>query len=270
VELKTLMVNPYKIFTQNSGKKVKIVTFLFLYVFLIRAIRILSRYITFTPSKQSSLIIRICLFSFPKFGNPLRDLLLFFNDYFIIRLLIFIVGGVIWIFISLFYVKFSNKTFSHDYILETYWIFCPRILLSMVAIPSLNILYELEDMPFRQNYTIKTIGNQWFWTYDTIKKKKFKQVDRYIVQKDEEDSSSNLTRDGEIHITPFQSIRNLVSSKDVIHRWTLPSLGLKTDAIPGRINQLQLEILEPKKIFYGQCSELCGINHRFIPIVLKS
>lgn len=137
-----------------------------------------------------------------------------------------------------------------------------------IVIPSLKILYLIEEIN-SPLITIKIIGHQWFWSYEYSDFKKI-EFDSYI--KTNLDLNKNelkyLERDNRLIIPYNNHIRILTSSTDVIHSWTIPSLGIKIDAIPGRINQGRIIIKRPG-IYYGQCSEICGSNHRFIPISIE-
>ena len=95
-------------------------------------------------------------------------------------------------------------------------------------------------------------------------------IERYMEGEDETRSLSFLSREGVLNLPAFSNIRNIVTSGDVIHRWALPSLCLKVDAIPGRLNILNFNLSSEGRTLYGQCSELCGVNHRFIPIIIQT
>lgn len=119
------------------------------------------------------------------------------------------------------------------------------------------------------NVTIKSIGHQWYWSYE-LSDFKIKEFDSYIVSLDQQiDYNFRLLDVDNRLVLPFSSqIRLIVTSSDVIHSWTIPSTGLKIDAVPGRLNQLLFNI-NRTRLFFGQCSEICGTNHRFIPIVIE-
>lgn len=142
-------------------------------------------------------------------------------------------------------------------------------ILIFIAIPSIKILY-LTDEIHNNNLTLKTIGHQWYWRYEYSDFNNL-NFDSFIIPSTQLKSNEFRLLDVDNRcILPFKySIRILTTSIDVIHAWTLPSLGIKIDSTPGRLNQISLIINRPG-IFYGQCSEICGINHRFIPIVLES
>ena len=137
-----------------------------------------------------------------------------------------------------------------------------------IAVPSLKILYMVEEIinPF---ITLNILGHQWYWRYEYVD---FKNIlfDSFIIQDNFIDLGRYRLLEVDNHlIIPYNiNIRFLVSSVDVIHSWSISSLGIKVDATPGRINQT-IRNLNRVGIFYGQCSEICGLNHRFIPIVLE-
>nr|AID54840.1 cytochrome c oxidase subunit 2 [Hoplopleura kitti] len=157
-----------------------------------------------------------------------------------------------------------NLTYSSDESLEFFWVLIPSISLFTIAIPSLHCLYLMEEV-YSPGSTMKVIGHQWFWSYeygglDGI------SFESYLDSSNTSPSSPRLLSvDNEVCLPFNVEVRVLVSSADVLHSWAIPSLGVKIDAIPGRINQVSIW---PKKIgaYYGQCSEMCGSLHSFMPI----
>lgn len=142
------------------------------------------------------------------------------------------------------------------------------LILIYMAIPSLKILY-LTDEIYLPTLTIKSIGHQWYWSYEYSDFNEIKFNSFIIKNNDINKYNFRLLDVDNNIIIPFKNqIRILINSADVIHSWTVPSLGVKIDSIPGRINQTLINLNRPG-LFYGQCSEICGINHRFIPIVLE-
>jgi len=162
--------------------------------------------------------------------------------------------------------KNINKFLSEGQQIETIWTLFPVILLLFIAFPSLKTLYLIEDTKHPQ-ISIKIMGHQWFWSSEFSKNKKIEDNETEIFI--ENSHISRLLKTTDITKIPTQSsTRFIISSADVIHSWAVPSLGVKVDALPGRINQV---FVTPKRIglFLGQCSEICGANHSFIPIVLQ-
>lgn len=181
----------------------------------------------------------------------------------------FLVSILILVFINLsysFFIKNFNLEFYEHHQLERIWTVIPFFLLIFIVIPSLTSLYILDRCLFC-GITIRIIGHQWYWSYFYKDLKEF-FFDSYI-----EPSSSSQIRlldvDNRLVVPTFLPIRFLVSSSDVLHSWTIPSFGVKIDAVPGRINQFCFSS-KRRGVFFGQCSEICGANHRFIPIVMES
>jgi cytochrome c oxidase subunit 2 len=153
-----------------------------------------------------------------------------------------------------------------NHTIEIIWTLIPIIILIIICFPSLKILYYIDEI-INPYFSIKAIGHQWYWSYEYPEFNNY-EFDAYILNYESLNQFRLLETDNRL-IIPFKiSIRLIVSSLDVIHSWTIPSLGIKVDAIPGRINQLNLFCIRPG-IYFGQCSEICGINHRFIPIILE-
>lgn len=156
-----------------------------------------------------------------------------------------------------------------NHIIEIVWTIVPVFILVFIAFPSIYLLYFMEEVNFPK-LTLKIIGHQWYWSYEYSD---FVEVefDSYILPiSDISIGGFRLLEVDNSVVLPYQiSTRLLISSTDVIHSWTIPSSSIKTDAIPGRLNQSSLWFNRPG-IFYGQCSEICGSNHRFIPIKVES
>ena len=195
-------------------------------------------------------------------NSPLIEHLVFFHDHTLIILTIVTTLTILSLTISS--LGSFNRYFLEAQNMELFWTIVPALILIFIAIPSLKTLYLIEEnlVPL---ITVKITGYQWFWSYEYLNIKIFK-FNSTINQSNPMrllSTSSNLILP---NLTPT---RALVSSKDVIHSWAIPRLGVKVDAIPGRINQTLLLIKRPS-IILGQCSEICGAGHRFMPIVLES
>lgn len=151
---------------------------------------------------------------------------------------------------------------------ETIWTILPAIILILIALPSLRILYMIDEIN-DPSLTVKTIGHQWYWSYEYTDYEDL-NFDSYIIPTSElKPGELRLLEVDNRVVLPIElPIRMLISSEDVLHSWAVPSLGLKTDAIPGRLNQATLTSTRPG-LYYGQCSEICGSNHSFMPIVLE-
>lgn len=200
-------------------------------------------------------------------ASPLIEQLIFFHDHAIV-VLILITTLVGYIISTLFFNTFTNRFLLEGQTIEIVWTVLPALILIFIALPSLRLLYLLDEVN-NPSVTLKTIGHQWYWRYEYSD---FLQVefDSYIIPSNElpEDGFRLLDVDNRTVLPINTQIRVLISAADVIHSWTVPALGVKADAIPGRLNQVSFLINRPG-LFYGQCSEICGANHRFMPIVIE-
>lgn len=162
------------------------------------------------------------------------------------------------------YLTFNS--ISHGTFLEIVWTIIPSIILFAVAAPSFSLLYSMEEI-VEPAITVKVLASQWYWSYEYGNMNI--QWDSYMLPENEliPGQLRLLTVDNSLYLPVKTPIRLLISSKDVIHSFAIPSLGLKVDAVPGRLNQLSCYI-NRTGIYYGQCSELCGVNHGFMPIEL--
>lgn len=171
--------------------------------------------------------------------------------------IIIIVVFIIYLIYSIDYK--INKNIKNNSKIEFIWTFIPILLLISITLPTLNIL--IEDIPYM---TIEIKGNQWYWTYK-IKEISYKYDSYY---KESLSSLNYLLVDKPLYLPSNIPIRFIITSEDVIHSFTIPSLGIKLDSNPGRINTLISNILYPGD-YYGQCSELCGSLHSKMPICIK-
>ena len=199
--------------------------------------------------------------------------LIFLHD-FINLILVFIISFVIYIMVFMLFNKFININLLESQIIERIWTIIPAVILIQIAMPSLLLLYILDES-IDSSLTLKVLGHQWYWSYEysdmwSIRDNTILEFDAYIIPSNELESNIFRLLDVDNRtIIPYNiHIRILISSADVLHSWTVPSLGVKADAIPGRLNQEKF-ISQRPGIFFGQCSEICGANHRFIPIVIE-
>jgi cytochrome c oxidase subunit 2 len=159
------------------------------------------------------------------------------------------------------------STTSHNTTIEVLWTLIPCLILIVLAVPSFKLLYQQDTIP-KADVTIKAIGYQWYWGYEYPDENI--GFDSYMV--DEKDLKANqprlLTVDNEVYVPVNKVVKVLITADDVLHAWALPSFGVKRDAIPGRINETWFKA-EKTGTFYGQCSELCGIKHAFMPITVN-
>lgn len=200
-------------------------------------------------------------------NSPIIEQLNFFHDHSLLILVLVttLVGYLIFI---LFFNKLNNRFLLHGQTIEIIWTILPAIVLLFVAFPSLRILYLLDEIN-NPSISIKSIGHQWYWSYEYSDFSNI-EFDSYIISQNDSniDTFRLLDVDNRIILPINNQIRILVSATDVLHSWTIPSLGVKVDASPGRLNQTNFFINRPG-LFFGQCSEICGANHSFIPIVIE-
>ena len=190
-----------------------------------------------------------------------------FHDHALI-ILTLIVSVTAYSFYTLIENDSTCRNFTDAHILESVWTILPILILVLLAIPSLRLLYLTDEINF-PSVTIKSIGHQWYWRYEYSDFPNIK-FDSYILPTAELNKGEFrlLEVDNRV-VVPIQiEVRILITAADVIHSWTIPSLGVKLDAIPGRLNQLGFIVNRPG-VFYGQCSEICGANHSFIPIAIE-
>lgn len=200
-------------------------------------------------------------------SSPLIEQLTFFHDH-TITILIIITTLVGYLIITLFPNKLSYRHLLEGQTIELIWTILPAVTLIFIALPSLRILYLLDEINIPR-ITIKTIGHQWYWSYEYSDFKNI-EFDSYIkpVKELKNENFRLLDVDNRTIIPSHAKVRNIITAADVIHSWTIPTLGVKVDATPGRINQTRFISKQPSLI-YGQCSEICGANHRFIPITIE-
>nr|YP_009442061.1 cytochrome c oxidase subunit II [Japananus hyalinus]ARA90990.1 cytochrome c oxidase subunit II [Japananus hyalinus] len=200
--------------------------------------------------------------------SPIMEQLIMFHDH-TMMILIMITITVMYMLTSMMFTKMSNRMLLEGQMIELIWTLMPAMLLVIIALPSLKILYLLEEVN-KPLITIKVIGHQWYWSYEYSDFKSI-EFDSYMKQTKslKNDEYRLLEVDNRIMLPFNTKARILVTSEDVIHSWTIPSLGIKIDGTPGRINQGNILFMRPG-LFYGQCSEICGANHSFMPISIES
>lgn len=200
-------------------------------------------------------------------SSPLIEQLNFFHDHTLL-ILIMITILVGYLIIMLFFNNFTNRFLLHGQTIEIIWTVLPAIILIFIALPSLRLLYLLDEIR-SPSITLKTIGHQWYWSYEYSDFINI-EFDTYILPINEisENTFRLLDVDNRIILPINNQIRIIVSAADVLHSWTIPSLGIKIDATPGRLNQTNFIINRPG-LYFGQCSEICGANHSFMPIVIE-
>nr|AXZ71083.1 cytochrome c oxidase subunit II [Platypeza sp. XL-2018] len=201
-------------------------------------------------------------------ASPLMEQLIFFHDHALL-ILVMITVLVTYLMATLFFNNYTNRFLLHGQTIEIIWTILPAIVLLFIALPSLRLLYLLDEINSPM-ITLKTIGHQWYWSYEYSD---FIDVefDSYMIPTNELalDGFRLLDVDNRVVLPMNSQIRILVTAADVIHSWTVPALGVKVDGTPGRLNQTNFLINRPG-LFFGQCSEICGANHSFMPIVIES
>ena len=200
-------------------------------------------------------------------SSPIIEELVEFHDHALIVALA-ICSLVLYLLTLILIEKLSSNTVDAQEI-ELIWTILPAIVLVLLALPSLQILYIIDEVN-EPDLTLKAIGHQWYWTYEYTDFKDL-SFDSYITPTiDLPQGHFRLLEVDHRIVVPMESpIRMIITADDVLHSWAVPTLGVKTDAIPGRLNQTSF-ITTRLGVFYGQCSEICGANHSFMPIVVES
>nr|YP_009995313.1 cytochrome c oxidase subunit II [Ochthebius atriceps]QNP09716.1 cytochrome c oxidase subunit 2 [Ochthebius atriceps] len=201
-------------------------------------------------------------------ASPLMEQLIYFHDH-TLMILLMITVLVGYLMSSLFFNKLNYRFLLEGQMIELIWTILPAITLIFIALPSLNLLYLLDEIN-NPMVSIKSIGHQWYWSYEYTDFKNI-EFDSYMIPINEMKINSFRLLDVDNRIVlPYNSqIRMMVTAADVLHSWTIPSLSVKIDATPGRLNQINF-FMNRAGLFFGQCSEICGANHSFMPIVLES
>nr|YP_009693839.1 cytochrome c oxidase subunit II [Hemiscyllium ocellatum]QEI03762.1 cytochrome c oxidase subunit II [Hemiscyllium ocellatum] len=200
-------------------------------------------------------------------ASPVMEELIHFHDHTL--MIVFLISSlVLYIITAMVSTKLTNKYILDSQEIEIVWTILPAIILIMIALPSLRILYLMDEIN-DPHLTIKAMGHQWYWSYEYTDYEDL-TFDSYMIQtQDLIPGQYRLLETDHRMVVPMESpIRVLVSAEDVLHSWTVPALGVKMDAVPGRLNQTAFIVSRPG-VYYGQCSEICGANHSFMPIVVE-
>nr|YP_006303239.1 cytochrome c oxidase subunit II [Agonostomus monticola]AEK53005.1 cytochrome c oxidase subunit II [Agonostomus monticola] len=201
-------------------------------------------------------------------ASPLMEELLHFHDHAL--MIIFLISTfVLYIILAMVTTSLTNSLVLDSQEIEIIWTVLPAMILILIALPSLRILYIMDEIN-DPHLTIKAVGHQWYWSYEYTDYEDL-GFDSYMVPtQDLAPGQFRLLEADHRMVIPVESpIRVLVSAEDVLHSWAVPSLGVKMDAVPGRLNQVAFVASRPG-VFYGQCSEICGANHSFMPIVVEA
>jgi len=211
-------------------------------------------------------------------ASPQMEALIELHDN-IMFYLVIILFGVAWILVSVIrnYVNdkspISNKYLNHGTLIELIWTITPALILILIAFPSFKLLYLMDEVT-DPSLTVFVEGHQWYWSYqypdflnDDDEELEF---DSYLVpESDLEDGALRMLEvDNRVILPELTHVRFIISSGDVIHSYACPALGIKCDAYPGRLNQVSV-LVNREGTFFGQCSELCGLGHGFMPIIVN-
>nr|YP_009266786.1 cytochrome c oxidase subunit II [Copsychus saularis]ANM47844.1 cytochrome oxidase subunit 2 [Copsychus saularis] len=206
-------------------------------------------------------------FGFQDASSPIMEELVQFHDH-ALMVALAICSLVLYLLALMLTEKLSSSTVDAQEI-ELVWTILPAAVLVMLALPSLRILYMMDEVN-EPDLTLKAIGHQWYWSYEYTD---FKDLtfDSYMIPTSDLPLGHFrlLEVDHRVIVPTSSKVRVIVTADDVLHSWAVPSLGVKTDAIPGRLNQTSFLASRPG-VYYGQCSEICGANHSFMPIVVES
>jgi len=212
-------------------------------------------------------------------ASPVMEAIVDFYNYIMVYLS-FILLGVLWMGFQLLtnFAK-SNRFISHKHLIhgtliEFIWTITPAAILVALAFPSFKLLYLIDEV-IDPAVTIKVIGHQWYWSYEysdyATQDGTSIAFDSYMIPESslEFGTLRLLEVDNRVIVPVNTHVRMVVTAADVIHSWAVPSLGIKMDALPGRLNQVSF-LAWREGVFYGQCSEICGANHALMPIVVQA
>ena len=209
---------------------------------------------------------------FQKSASKTMDDIVWFHDYMLLPVITAITVFVLFL-IAYACIRFrasrnpEASTTSHNTVIEVIWTLVPCLILIVLAVPSFKVLYSQDEIP-KADVTIKAIGYQWYWGYEYPDENII--FDSYMIE--DKDLKVNeprlLTVDNEVVVPVNKVVKVLITANDVLHAWALPAFGVKRDAMPGRVNETWFKA-EKVGTYYGQCSELCGIKHAFMPIEVK-
>ena len=203
-------------------------------------------------------------------SKSMSDIVLF-HDYMLLPIITAITAFVLFLllYVCVRYRSSKNKvpsTTSHNTMIEVIWTLVPCLILIVMAVPSFKVLYSQDEIP-KADVTIKAIGYQWYWGYEYPDENII--FDSYMIEEKDlkEDQPRLLAVDNAVYVPVNKVVKVMITANDVLHAWALPSFGVKRDAIPGRLNETWFKA-DRTGTFYGQCSELCGIKHAFMPITV--
>ena len=206
-------------------------------------------------------------------ATPLMEQISSFHD--MLLVIITVISIFVLALLVIVVLKFNEKAnptpskTTHNTMIEVLWTVIPVLILVVVAIPSFKLLYQSDVVP-KTDMTIKAIGNQWYWTYEYPDNGKFSFDSNMVADDKLKPGQPRLLEvDNRIVIPVDTVVRLQVTANDVLHSWTIPAFGRKLDAVPGRLNETYIGPVKKEGVYYGQCSELCGANHGFMPIAVE-
>jgi cytochrome c oxidase subunit 2 len=211
-------------------------------------------------------------FGLQQAASPVMDRIIWFHDF-----LLYIITGIagfVLVLLIVVMVRFNARAnpvpsrTTHNTFIEIAWTLIPIMILMVIAVPSFKLLFLQLNVP-PADLTVKATGNQWYWTYSYPDNGQF-QFDSLMLKEDQRkpDQPRLLAVDNEMVVPVNKIVRVITTGSDVIHSFAVPSFGIKIDAVPGRINETWFKATR-EGIYYGQCSELCGKNHAFMPIEVR-
>nr|WNH38420.1 cytochrome c oxidase subunit II [Schismorhynchus labialis] len=205
---------------------------------------------------------------FQNAASPVMEEMVHFHDHAL--MIVFLISTlVLYIIVAMVTTNLINLYIIDSQVIEIVWTVLPAVILVFIAIPSLRILYMMDEIS-DPHMTVKAIGHQWYWSYEYTD---FEDLgfDSYMIPtQDLTPGQFRLLETDHRMVVPTESpVRVLVTAEDVLHSWAVPALGVKMDAVPGRLNQTAFSASRPG-VYYGQCSEICGANHSFMPIVVEA
>nr|ADO24543.1 cytochrome oxidase subunit II [Gymnothorax javanicus] len=201
-------------------------------------------------------------------ASPVMEELLHFHDHAL--MIVFLISTlVLYIIVAMVTTTLTDTYILDSQEIEIVWTVLPAVILILIALPSLRILYLMDEIN-DPHLTIKAIGHQWYWSYEYTDYEDLGFDSYMIPTQDLTPGQFRLLETDHRMVVPMESpVRVLVTAEDVLHSWAVPALGVKMDAVPGRLNQTAFIAARPG-VYYGQCSEICGANHSFMPIVVEA
>jgi cytochrome c oxidase subunit 2 len=205
-------------------------------------------------------------------ASPVMDNIIWFHDF--LLYIITAIAGFVLVLLIMVMVRFNARAnpipsrTTHNTLIEIAWTLIPIMILMLIAVPSFKLLFYQLNLP-AADLTVKATGKQWYWTYSYPDNGDF-EFDSLMLKDGErkQDQPRLLTVDNEMVVPVNKTVRVITTGADVIHAFAVPSFGIKIDAIPGRINETWFTA-EREGVYYGQCSELCGKDHAFMPIAVR-